>query len=168
MHGTGPRSRGVARAWLPVGATAAIGSIATLLLIGSGVTLSQVAAMAGYEAAFVLLPGYAAYRLLFSEDARLSRQLTFAWGLGYAIEVFLFALTAAANARRVFLALPVLAMLCIGLTHRRTRRPIMHTREPVPPGIAWTFAAISSLSLAYLWLTYFLDNPLPGTVPAVS
>ncbi len=168
MRATGRRGTAVAHAWSPFCASAAIGLTATLILTGSGVTLGRVVAMAGYEAAFILLPGYAAYRLLFAEDARLSRQLTFAWGLGYVIEVFLFALTAAANVRGVFLALPVLALLCIGITHRRTGRPTTNTREPISPGIAWTFAAVSSLSLAYVWLTYFLDNPLPGTVPAVS
>lgn len=165
---TRPRGRGPAPAWSSFGAAAAIAVTATLLLTWSGVTLRQVAAMAGYEAAFILLPGYAAYRLLFTENARLSRQLTFAWGLGYVIEVLLFALTAAVNARRLFLALPVLAMLCLAITRRTTRRPIANTREAVPPGIAWAFAAISSLSLVYVWLTYFLDNPLPGTVPVVS
>jgi hypothetical protein len=132
------------------------------------VTLKQIAAMAGYEAAFILLPGYAAYRLLFAEDAQLSRQLTFAWGLGYAIEILLFALTAAAHARRLFLGLPALALLILAVT-RLTIRPVdTKTRQPVPSGIAWTFAAVSSLSLVYLWATYFLDNPLPGTVPVVS
>jgi hypothetical protein len=162
-----PRS-GLPPAWSSFGAATAIGVTATIVLIASGVTLKQIAAMAGYEAAFVLLPGYAAYRLLFAEDAQLSRQLTFAWGLGYAIEMLAFTLTAAVNMRRLFLGLPALALLILAIAGR-TRRPARtKTWQPVGAGIAWTFAAVSSLSLVYLWATYFLDNPLPGTVPVVS
>ena len=162
-----PRSVFHAFNWSSLGAGAALLGTAAVILAASGVTLVQASIAACYELTFVLLPGYAAYRILLTDTGHLSRRLTFAWGLGYTIEVIAFAITAALRQRWLFSGLPLIAIVALA-SRRRTCQSLEHARRQVSPRVAWTFAAISSLGLAYLWLTYFLDNPLPGTVPVVS
>jgi hypothetical protein len=148
-----------------VAPAAALILFAAGLLVVSGVAPADVARLGAHELLFVLLPGYGFYTLLFRERARLSRQLAFSWAFGYALEVLAFAATAAVGARALFFALPAAGLLMLWVGSRTIGR---RTIDRAPASIQWCFVAVCATALAYLWLTYFLDTPLPGTVDVVT
>jgi hypothetical protein len=150
-------------------AAAGVALAGAILLTLNGVTAQPLLLLAAFEALFVLLPGFVAYRLLWREEARLSRQLTFSVALGYAVQALAYMAAAAVGSRSLFLLLPVVSFAALAAVPRRvTRDPQPVGAAPAPIGAAIALGGICVIALGYLWVIYFLDNPLPGTVAVVS
>jgi hypothetical protein len=143
--------------------------VATWLL--SGVPAGEAARFVAFEALYVVLPGCLLYLLLISDHGGRLRVLAIGWPLGYAVEVGVFSLSAAAHAREAFTFLPAISIVLIAALmireHGRdrgagsgldsvTRNWSPATSEPVLVAIA-----ISAV-LVMLALTSFTLAPFPG------
>src|SRR5918994_7042123 len=90
----------------------------------SGVSLRDIVLFVGYEAVFVLGPGWVVYGILRPRAGRLER-LAFGWGLGYVLEVGVFAVTAALGARGLLIGYPLLpGVLALWQRIRAPRRTV--------------------------------------------
>jgi len=126
-------------------ATLCVGATASVLWLGSGVRLGEIARFVPFELAFVLAPGWLAYRALMSCPGGHLRQLVFGWSLGYFLEILAFIATAAAGVRGLFLAYPVAVGAPAGFIALRRRRNSTDRAEISP----WAGAGIS---VASVWL----------------
>lgn len=93
-------------------------ALATWLL--TGVSIFETTRYVAFEVLFVLVPGCMLYALLIGQPERRLRMLAIGWPLGYAIEIGAFALTAALGQRKLFLLLPLAAILTMGPLLLRT------------------------------------------------
>lgn len=117
-----------------------------------------------YEAGFVLLPGWVAYRALSSRPGGAIRQLAFGWAVGYVLEILAFMATAAAGVRPLLSAYP-LVVLALGLPaiRRRGASSASGRRSPLPQRFEWYAAAVCLGAMAYIAIAFFPTSPLPGT-----
>jgi len=120
----------------------------------------------GYEAVFVVGPGWLVLRAVAPGVRSRAWQLALGWPLGLTLEILAFSLTAALGIRDVFLAYPLLVGIPAALIARRRRSPgsssALFTR-----GSRWAIAGLCLLAFAYLGGDYFTITPLPGTAPGV-
>ena len=117
-----------------------------------------------YEAGFVVIPGWLAYRALTRQAGGPLRQLAMGWALGYVLEILAFMLTASVAARGLFLAYPLVVGLP-ALAVMRSRRPPavpLDSALPPPRSFAWLLAAVCIAAVTYISLAYFPTAPLPG------
>lgn len=116
-----------------------------------------------YECGYVVVPGWFAYRALSRRSTSPIRQLAMGWALGYVIEILVFMLTAATDARGMFAAYPVVVVAIAALVlARRRAEPLC----PVPhlPRLFVPLCALACIAaMAYVALSFFPLTPLPGT-----
>ena len=151
------------RAFAPALAVAAV-AVSTWLAYGVGA--DELALYAGYELAFVLLPGWAVYRCLRSSPASVLEELAFGFGVGHVLEILAFVATAELGVRGLFAAYPLLFAPLVLLAVRRRRsggRAVALTR-----GEAWGTAVVCGLAVGYLALALFSLAPLPWRAGAVA
>jgi hypothetical protein len=134
----------------------------------SGVTVGQVGTFVGYQAVFVVGPGWLLYRALVRRDDDGFRRLVFGWALGYVLELMAFVVTAALSARSLMIFYPVVVAAATVPVLRRRGGAYAGPKLVRPAAWAWAVAAICVLSLAYVGLEYFGASPLPERVHAVS
>jgi hypothetical protein len=132
---------------------------------GYGAALGHAVLYLAYELGFVVVPGWLAYRALSHRPGGPLRQLAIGWGLGYVLEILAFMLTAATGTRALFAAYP----LVVGATAVAAivrRRPAVASTSADPPlsrRFGWLLAAVCLVAVAYIGVTFFPDNALPGT-----
>ncbi len=142
-------------------------AVALTLPVAFGVRVADVLVSAGYELAYVLAPGWLAYRALSTRPGSPLRQLTFGWALGYVLEILCFIATAAIAQRWLLTAYPLaMAAVTLPVIARRGRteggaRRRADTR-PRAPGWAWAIAVIAALTLAYASVADYTLAPLPS------
>jgi hypothetical protein len=161
------RNRRPVAAALILGPVLGVLACAGALWLASGVSLGDIFLFVGYEAVFVLGPGWIAYGLLRPRAGTLER-LAFGWGLGYVLEIGAFALTAALGARSLFFGYPAVLGL-LGLWQRARGRPLqLRRKEPGDPLWMAAIAGIIAVALVLVSAALFPAHPLPGTVPRVT
>ncbi len=136
----------------------------------SGVSLTDGLLFVGYHLAYVIGPGWVAYRILRPSDPMLLRQFVLGWALGYVLEVLAFVGTAAAGERPLltFYPLLVFALGLIAWRRRTRRREAVVTRIELPATWGWAVGGLCLLALAFLGVEYFGSAPLPNQVSRVS
>jgi hypothetical protein len=148
----------------------AVIGVMVVLWLAAGVTLPEVGVFAGYELAYVLIPGVLCARALLGAGTARLRELVFGVALGHVLELSVFALTAAVGARELLLGYPlVISPLLLVLSRGRAvegDRP--RSAQERPPGWVWAMAGLCVAALLLTAAEYFLPNPLPGSVPRVS
>lgn len=150
--------------------------IATLLTVWSvgGVSAGQALRAVGYEAAFVVVPGVAAFVALDGKGRRTLTNVALGWAFGYALEVGAFCATAAAGARWMFRLYPVLVVgaACGWIWLRRRESPEAGAAGgdtiASRPGARFAVGVAGALALAYAALGAFPQLPLPQSVSSVS
>jgi hypothetical protein len=105
----------------------AVGAVAATWLL-SGVPPGEAVRFAAYEAAYAVLPGCVLYALLAGPGGGWLRAAAIGVPLGFALNVGVFALTAALDARAAFAWLPAVAVVAAGPLLWRRRR---HARAAV-------------------------------------
>jgi hypothetical protein len=144
----------------------AIGAL-ILWLIG-GVGLGDLARYLGYEAAFVVGPGWLVLRAISPGVRGRAWQLALGWPIGLTLEILAFSLTAALGIRDAFFAYPLIVAIPAVFAIRRRRRPA----EPRPDAALtrwsrWAIVGLCLLAFAYIGIAYFTITPLPGSAPGV-
>jgi hypothetical protein len=135
-----------------------------------GVPLADALLYLGYEAGFVVLPGWAAYRALSADPGSPLRQLAIGWALGYVLEILAFMATAATGTRPLLAVYPLL-VVAVAVVVIRRRGPAKprpgrgsnEAHEGGPAQLGWLIAAVCIGAIAYIALAYFPSSPLPGT-----
>jgi len=159
--------------------TAAIIGVGCALCLVTGVQPDELARYLGYELGFVVAPGWFVFKAI-SPRSRCGRlgELAFAWPLGLVLEIAAFSLTAALDARGLFILYPLLVALPAAVCWRARRSRLSSRPEGSSDGLMgpisftaaqrWAIAGICIGFFAYLGLTLFAISPLPGTVPEVQ
>jgi hypothetical protein len=134
--------------------------------VGYGAGIGNSLLYAAYELGFVLLPGCLAFRALRGPGSRLVT-LAIGWALGYVLEILAFNLTAALDARFLFLLYPpVVAVAAFTWIRSRSDRG-----EPAEPSgeaggtsnwTIWLTAGMCTAFVAYVAITQFPVARLPG------
>ena len=133
-----------------------------------GVDPGELVRYLGYEAVFVVGPGWLVLRALAPGVRSRAWQLSLGWPLGLTLEILAFSLTAALGIRDAFLIYPLLVGIPAALIARRRSQP----RASSPPALftpasRWVIAGLCLLAFAYVGGAYYTLTPLPGTVPGV-
>ena len=132
----------------------------------SGVRLADIVLFLGYEVLFVVGPGWLVYGALRPRSTALER-LACGWALGYALEIGAFGLTAALDARALFVGYPAFAGILAFWIRARAARPRPRARE-LDARWSWAVAGIVVGALVLVAAAVFPAHPLPGTVPSVA
>lgn len=164
--GTGIGASGAVRA-LPITAVA-IAAIAVWLI--AGVALGDLARFAGYEIAFVLLPGALLLRAILPGLRSPGWMLALACPVGLALGIVMFSLTAVLDVRGLYALYPIAvgAPAAVVIWARRGDRfPASTPDSGLPVPCAWALAALCLVAFAYVGVNYFGELPIPGSEPAV-
>jgi hypothetical protein len=136
----------------------------------TGVALDQVVQFVGYELGFVALPGVAVLWALRGRPRGFLELVGLGMPIGFTLEILAFSATAAAGARALFLAYPVVVSALCGLAVVRRRResaPVT-TTPPISTRVMWMAALAISAGLVYVALIFIPQAPLPGAGRSVS
>jgi hypothetical protein len=149
-----------------------VGPILLVLLCGSvlwlvsGVGLADILLFLLYEAVFIVGPGWVVYGALRARSDSVER-LAYGWALGYALEIGVFALTAALNVRSLFVTYPAL-VAAFAVWRGSKSRPPAGARAAREGRWNWIVAGIAVMALLIVASSLFPTNPLPATVPRVT
>jgi hypothetical protein len=129
----------------------------------------------GYLGLFILAPGCLLDRVLRPGPRAALDRLAVGWALGYAVELAVFALTAALQVRTLLPWLILGFAVASGLLALRTGgSPDAHRAGAAPHAqrsartFGWGVAGLAVLGAGYLALAYFPSSPLPGSVASVT
>lgn len=144
-----------------------MGAVTLALECAFGASLGDALIYAGYEGAFVVVPGCLVYAALSDRSDSSLRVLAMGWALGYVLEVLAFVLTAATDRRGLFAIYPVVvAGFALFVCWRR--RSLRRALPPSGPGVfAAVLTAVCILAVAYVAASSFPTVPLPGSRTAV-
>jgi hypothetical protein len=126
----------------------------------------ELARYLGYEAVFVVGPGWLVLRAVAPQIRSRAWQLALGWPIGLTLEILAFSLTAAIGVRDLFWAYPAVAAAgaLIALRGR-------WASEPAPSLLTsparLVVAGLALLAFAYIGVAYFTITPLPGSAPGV-
>ena len=144
--------------------------VALAFEVAYGVSLGDALLYLGYEVGFVVLPGWATYRVLSSRPGGPVRQLAIGWALGYVLEILAFMATAATGTRPLLAVYPLLVVAVAavviwrrGPAKSRPERGSNEDHRVGPAQLGWLIAAVCIVAIAYIALAYFPSSPLPGT-----
>lgn len=151
----------------PVALVAAV-VVATWLI--TGVSADQIAGYAGYEIAFVALPGMALLWALRERRPGVLVTVALGWPLGQTLEILAFSATAASGFRGLFLAYPVVVVAGSALAIWRRRQTAQGDpdHEVMPAKLLWCAAAALSVGVIYLAFAFVPGVPLPSTTVPVA
>ena len=140
------------------------------LWLVAGVTLDEILRFAGFEIAYVALPGVALLWALRGRPGGFLESIGLGMPLGYALEILAFTATASAGVRGLFLAYPVVAAgLCaLVIWRRRGWRTNTTPAAPMSGRLMWAAAVTLSAGLIYLALMFIPQTPLPSTQVSVA
>ncbi len=128
----------------------------------------ELARYLGYEALFVIGPGWLALRAVAPGIRSRAWQLALGWPMGLTLEIVAFSFTAAVGARDLFLAYPVLTGLAaVAVIRRRgsTPRPKAGGETVFARPERLTLAGLCLVAFCFIGVGYFAPLPLPGHVP---
>jgi hypothetical protein len=146
-------------------------AVALEIWLLSGVALNEIARFAGYEIAFVALPGVTLLWALRGRPRGFLESVGLGVPLGHALEILTFSATAAVGVRWLFLGYPVLVVGggALAVWMRRQRAMTTAPAPPVQPmsgPLMWTAAVTLCAGLIYLALMFIPQSPLPtGQMP---
>jgi len=148
---------------------AALGAIA--LWLGFQTPWLDIAKFLLYEVFGIILPGVLLYGLIWADEHSWLKLLVVGWATGYALEVALFDVAGALNIRPAFHFYPLvsLPLLLVWLWRRRSARaeaPSATSAMTARQAAGLAVFLLAALSL--MAFVYFLETPLPGTVPSVN
>lgn len=140
---------------------------ATMLgfLLGFGVKPQTAIVYLGYETAYLIAPGWLAYRAIASRPGSALRQLAVGWALGYVLEIGFFMATAASGTRGLFAAYPLLVAALALPVVLRSRGAAPRPADDQPPASrtwVWALAGIAALAVIWSGTAYFASTPFPG------
>lgn len=162
--------------WALLWPAAAVAAALIAFEVGYGAELGTALLLLGYTLGYRIVPGWLLYRFLASEPGGPVKQLALGWVTGMALEIGAFMVTAALDVRWLFalypliVALPLVALL--GREWRRRNSEPESESEPASadgsaPGSetrwAWGIAALCTLAMGLVAITYFPTVELPGT-----
>jgi len=137
----------------------------------SGVTADEIVRFAGYEFAFVALPGAALLWALRGRPWGFLLTVAIGWPLGQTLELLAYGATAATGVRGLFVLYPVVvigASAPIIWRRRRTLGTTAHRAGEMTAVLMWMAAAVLSLGLIYLALMFLPAVPLPSSASSVA
>ena len=145
-------------------------AVALEIWLFSGVTLDEIGRFAGYEIAFVAVPGVAMLWALRGRPGGLLQVVGLGLPLGYALEILAFSSTAAADARWLFLLYPAVVVAVSSFVIWRRRNWVTSARAAAPMSsrVMWVAALTLSAGLSYLALMFIPQAPLPTGQASVS
>lgn len=140
-----------------------------LWLVG-GIGAVDVVRYLGYEAGFVVLPGYLVLRALLPTVRSRALLLALGWPVGLTLEVLAFSLTAALGVRDLFVAYPLVVGIpaLLALARHRGEARTHPFASLFSPGSNWTTAGLCLLAFTYFGVAYYTALPLPGSANGVS
>jgi len=154
---------------LVLGPALAVLLAAIFLWLATGVGVTPIALLLGYELLFVLLPGWVAVESLVRWPGAVLTRCVLAAALGNALLAVAFAVTAALGFRGLLTAYPILALALAPVVLRR--KWVSRVRVEAPERRwhwrPWIVAALCIAALVALALQSWMD-PLPGSVASVS
>ena len=139
----------------------------------AGAPPEDVLLYAGYVFAYLLVPGWLLY-MAFGGGGGAVRQALFAWALGVCLELALFNLTAALDAREALYApAPLLAAALLAASRVRARAAAAlaaHRRTLRAPAGRFGLALVVLVAIAgiYLNLEFFSQTPAPDVAGGVA
>jgi len=142
--------------------------VATAVLLAiTGVSPAELALFALFELGFVLLPGLVAYRALARERGDFLEQVSVGAGVGHALLLAGFIVTAATGTRWVLWLLPVVALAGAGLLSRHQPKParldpLLSARQAI------AVAGVAVAALGFMAFVFFTQAPLPGSRTSIS
>jgi hypothetical protein len=131
-----------------------------------GVGFRDVVVFLAFEATFVVLPGWAAFRALTGRPVGALREIAFGTALGHVLLVLAALGAAKVGNRELFLAYPALVVL--GSIPRLRRKELRKRTRVLGLRQRWVATAITVLTLLYVGFGYFTQTPLPWSVASVS
>lgn len=165
-HAT-PTTRAVARPWARAAVVAIVVAAAWLL---TGVRVTEVLRFVAYEAGFVLVPGVVVHAALAGRRTpTLLERLVVGYGLGLAIEIGAFTLTAALDVRGLLPACVLPVYLGAGLAFATGRRQRPSLSLPAAANrVGWLGAGLAAITVVWVVFGFFISNPLARTVDSVA
>ena len=121
----------------------------------------------GYEAIFVIAPGWLVLSALAPGIRSRAWQLALGWPVGLTLEILAFSLTAALGIRDAFLAYPLVIGLPAALIVRRRGQADPSPPARFTPAARWSIVGLCLLAFVYIGGAYYTITPLPGTAPGV-
>jgi len=127
----------------------------------------ELARYLGYEAVFVIGPGWLVLRAIAPRLRGVAWQLGLGWPIGLVLEILAFAVTAALDLRDLFLAYPALVGgLALAVMARRDRSaPSAESAPMFASAERWALAGLALAAFAFIGVGHFVTTPLPGTAP---
>ncbi len=147
--------------WAPLAMTVAV---VTALQLRSGTPVTDLARFFEYAVGAVLLPGILVFRSLRRTPHTLVEDLAFGAAVGLCLEVGAWSAYSALDLRGWLWTWPAAIVAAFLLVPQLRRHWWVRGYTPVPPGWAWTVAAVVSSFTAYLSVVFIDRNPiLPGS-----
>jgi len=143
--------------WLPLVVTYLIGAG---LLVAAGTSVLDVLRYTAYAVLTVMLPGTLLYRSLRRRPHTLVEDLALGAAAGLALELAAWALFSALDLRAVLFLWPLLVIVPFLAVPRLRRHWRVTGYTPVGPAWSWALAAVVIFFTGYLYLTFFLENPI--------
>src|SRR5579863_4236800 len=145
-------------------------AVALEIWLLSGVALNEIARFAGYEIAFVALPGVTLLWALRGRPRGFLGAIGLGVPLGTALEILAFSGSAAVGLRDLFFLYPPVIVGLSALVIRRRWKP---TRDapgdpPMSGRVMWAAALTLGAGLIYLSLMFIPQSPLPSGQTSVS
>jgi hypothetical protein len=136
------------------------------LYVGFGVPFGTSCLYLGYEALYILLPGWLVYRALAPRPGSRLRQLVLGWALGYVVEIAFFIFTGATGTRGQHFLYPLLVALVAVPVILRRGKEVGEPGEEEPKDAGrtgeWLLGGICALAVGYAGIALFNLLPYPG------
>ena len=146
------------------------GAVVLALWLATGVTAWEAVRWLGYWLAWIVVPGWLAYRALWPRVDDALRQFVFGWGLGYVLFGGAFAALSALGLRDGIFAYPAVILPLFALA--RLRGPLLAApgEDTTASSRVWVLglAGVVVAIVVLVLLPRFLITPLPGTVSALD
>jgi hypothetical protein len=152
--------------------SAACAGIVFAVLLGSGVTISEVFLFIGFQGAYALVPGLLSSLALLGRPRSLLDTLAIAWPLGLAAQIGFFVLAAAVGQRWLFVVFPgVFVILAAPLLWRRRAKLLASwrasLRRTVAPRAAIAVLLMTVGASVVVFVALFAPSPLAGEIHSV-
>lgn len=131
---------------------------------------SDIAKFLLYELFGIIAPGVLVYGLIWNHERSWLKLLAVGWAAGYALEVALFDVTGALNIRPLFHFYPLIVapLVLVWVWRRRGAQAGAPSASGMNARQAAGLAVFILAAISLMALVYFVETPLPGTVPSVN
>ena len=140
---------------------------AGIVLYGNDVGVGEFLVFAGYEVGLVALPGYLVYAALTGRAGLALRPVVAGSALGYVLQLGLFALTAATDARDLLpFLLAAVGLVALPFAVPAMKDPSGQRDQPGSGAAAWATLALALVALVLVAHDHYEQAPLPDSVTA--